>query len=87
MGNGTDIRDWLLTALTEGFDVVRDADSVDVLTQVGAIGLEVVVQVTGLSGPSQVDAYETMCGTLATRSASDADQVFGLLRSRMNRIQ
>ena len=79
MNDRNDTRDWLRAALVDGFDVAGVVDRVDVLTRVGAVGLETVVEVSDQRGPLQTDAYRAMCDILAKRLAGDADQVFGCL--------
>jgi len=79
MTDGNHDRDRLRTALADGFDVAGVVNRVDVLTYVGTVGLEIVIEVTDLSGQSQADAYQAMCDVLTIRLADAADQVFGFL--------
>ncbi len=74
-----DIGKELRRVLADGLDVGGTIDETEVLTHVGSVSLEIVIEASDLEGDDQAEAYLVLCDLLATRLHEGCGQVFGCL--------
>jgi hypothetical protein len=74
-----DIAGRLRRDLADGLDVAGVVEETDVLTRIGAISFEVVIDSSDLEGTDQASAYVVVLDLLATRMRQGAEQVLGCL--------
>lgn len=65
--------------LADGLDVGGTIDETEVLTHVGSVSLEIVIEASDLDGAEQADAYTVLCDLLETRLREGCAQVIGCL--------
>ena len=69
----------LRRALADGLDVGGTIDETEVLTHVGSVSLEIVIEASDRQGAGQADAYVVLCDLLTTRLREGCAQVAGCL--------
>jgi hypothetical protein len=69
----------LRRVLADGLDVGGTIDETEVLTHVGSVSLEIVIEASDLRGDDQAEAYIVLCDLLATRLREGCAQAFGCL--------
>lgn len=74
-----DIGRELRRVLADGLDVGGTIDETEVLTHVGSVSLEIVIEASDLEGDDQAQAYTVLCDLLATRLHEGCAQVVGCL--------
>lgn len=74
-----DIGKELREVLANGLDVGGTIDETEVLTHVGSVSLEIVIEASDLEGEDQAEAYAVLCDLLATRLREGCAQVVGCL--------
>ena len=74
-----DLASQLKTSLSGGLDVAGTVEEVDILSHVGRVAVDIIIETTDLEGGEQEQAYAVLCDLLATRLAGEADQVLGCL--------
>ncbi len=77
--NWPDLAAKMKVSLAEGLDVAGTVDDVEILTHVGQVGVDIIIEVSDLKGADQREAYAVLCDLLHSRLASGADQVLGCL--------
>ena len=65
--------------LADGLDVGGTIDEKEVLTHVGSVSLEIVIEASDLDGDEQAGAYTVLCDLLETRLREGRTQVVGCL--------
>jgi len=69
----------LRTSLAGGLDVAGTIEQVDVLSCIGKVAFEVIIETSDEAGEGQAESYAVLCDLLATRMRQGADQVLGCL--------
>ncbi len=74
-----DLASELTALLASGLHVNGTAEEADILTAVGNVALEIVIEASDLTGANQRETYDALCNLLAARLDGNADQVFACL--------
>ena len=69
----------LRRVLADGLDVGGTIDETEVLTHVGSVSLEFIIEASDLGGDEQAGAYTVLCDLLETRLREGCAQVVGCL--------
>ncbi len=77
--NWPDLAAKMKASLAEGLDVAGTVDEVEIMTNVGRVGVDIIIEASDLDGPDQSEAYAVLCDLLHSRLAAGADQVLGCL--------
>lgn len=74
-----DLAKELRASLASGLTVGGTVDQAEVMTNVGLVGLDMIIESSDLEAEEQTDAYRVLNDLLITRLTEGADQVMGCL--------